>query len=140
MNINQQRAKVTAIMFGCLFLVQAIYFIIVTPSGFLSNSIHYLINAIIFFVCIVSFSIYMKNTNKKENLIDERDLSIQKKSFGASLMITLVYVFLLCIILFTANNDFNFIPVSWLWFIAYSTFAFAYFVTSAIILFYYNKE
>ena len=140
MTITHKRAKVTANLFGFLFFFLTIYFIIVRPSGFVSNHIHYGINAIVFISCFIYYFIYLYKTNKKTNYVDERDLGIQKKSHGISMILTLIYVYSICIVLFIINRDGNVVSVSWLWFIAYSTFAFAYFITSSIILYHYNKE
>lgn len=140
MNVTHKRAKFTANLFGFLFFFLVIYFIIVGPEDFVSNNIHYAINSIVFIVCFFIYGYYLQKTNKKTNYVDERDTSIQKKSYGASMIITLIYVYSICTILWMINRDGNVVLVSWLWFIAYSTFACAYFVTSSIILYHYNKE
>ncbi len=140
MNITRKRAKFTAFLFGGLFFFLVLYFVIVGSNRFLNNSIHYAINALVFVICFLVYAAYLKITNKKTHYVDERDTFIQKKSYGISLIIILMYVYLLCTILWVIYKDVNVIQVSWIWFIAYSTFAFAYFMTSSIILYHYNKE
>jgi hypothetical protein len=89
---------------------------------------------------MVGYSVMLLFTNRKDKLVDERDYSVQKRSYGTGLILSLMYVFLISIILFMVNRDAGTINVSWLWFIAYSTFAFSYFITSFVILYYYNRD
>ncbi len=140
MNISEKRATYTSLIFGVLFVFLVTYFAVVGPSRFLDNKVHFVINSIVLFAALVSFLILMVTTNKSENIVDERDLLIQKKAFGVSIVVILLYVFLICIVLFIIYRSAETVIVSWMWFIAYSTFAFAYFTTSLTVLYYYNKE
>ena len=140
MNKSYKRSLITCIIFGILFFFISIYFLIVGPKAFLANRIHFVINSILVALAMISFAIMLIFTNKKEYIIDERDAYVQRKSYGVGLMISLMYVFLISIILFLYNRDSGTVIASWLWFIAYSTFSFSYFITSLIIIYNYNRE
>jgi hypothetical protein len=140
MNTSYKRALTTSIIFGILFLFLTIYFVIIGPNEFLSNKIHFVINSIILAMTMIGYSLLLIFTNRKENIVDERDLFVQKKSYGTGLILSLMYVFIISIVLFITNRDIGTVSVSWLWFIAYSTFAFSYFITSFVIVYYYNRD
>ena len=140
MNTSFKRSLTTCIIFGILFVFLTLYFIIVGADSFLSNKIHFVINSVILAIAMVGYSVMLLFTNRKDKLVDERDYSVQKRSYGTGLILSLMYVFLISIILFMVNRDAGTINVSWLWFIAYSTFAFSYFITSFVILYYYNRD
>lgn len=140
MNISQKRAKLTCAIFGFLFIFLLAYLLIVGPNAYLSNKVHFAINSAVLALSLAGYGIVLLKTNKKENIVDERDYFVQKRSYGAGLVITLLYVFSLSIILFISNRQIGTVSVTWLWYIGYSTFAFSYFITSLIILYYYNRE
>ena len=140
MNTSYKRALTTSIIFGILFLFLTIYFVIIGPNEFLSNKIHFVINSIILAMTMIGYSLLLIFTNRKENIVDERDAFVQKRSYGTGLILSLMYVFIISIVLFITNRDIGTVSVSWLWFIAYSTFAFSYFITSFVIVYYYNRD
>ena len=140
MTITYKRALITTTIFGFLFLFLTVYFIIVGPQAFLDNKVHFVVNSIALALSMIGYALTMIITNKVKAVIDERDYFVQKKSFGVGLVLTLLYVFSLSIILFIINQNTGSINVTWLWFIGYSTFAFSYFITSLVILYYYNRE
>lgn len=140
MNVSYKRALWTSCLFGFLFFFLILYFTILGPLPFLENKIHFLINSIVLFITMSSFAIMLLLTNKSDNVVDERDNSIQKKATSTGLLLTSMYVFLLAIILFVVYRNDVYIYVSWLWFIAYTTFAFAYFITSVLIIYFYNSK
>ncbi|XMB72078.1 hypothetical protein RJI07_08215 [Mycoplasmatota bacterium WC30] len=140
MNTSYKRAVIVSSMFGTLFVFMSVYFIIVGPTEYLSNKIHFLINSIVLAISMLGFAITMILTQNKENVVDERDYYVQKKSYGTGMILSLMYVFLLCIIVFIINRDAGTVPVTWLWFIGYSTFAFAYAITSLVVIINYNRE
>ena len=139
MNITQKRAVFTTTIFGIYFLFLLLFFLIVTPERFLIGHTYILISAIFFFIALIFFAGMMITTNKKDNIIDERDLFIQQKASSTGLISTLIYVFILSIILYLVYESISVLPVSWVWFIAYSTFSFSYFITSLSHLYYYHK-
>jgi|LGOV01.1.fsa_nt_gb hypothetical protein len=140
MNVSYKRSLLTAIMFGLFFFFIVIYFIIIGPDAFLENSIHFAINAIVVAVTLISFAIMLLLTNRRKNIVDERDKNIQIKASSTGLMLTSMYVFILSIVLFIIYRNDGFINVTWMWFLAYSTFAFAYFVTSLLNVYFYLYE
>lgn len=140
MSVSHKRALITFIIFGLLFSFLSIYFYIVGPQAYLDTKIHFVINSIVFALSLIGFGIMLILTNKKNIIIDERDAYVQRKSYGIGLIFSLLYIFLLSILLFMTNRAVGTVNVSWLWFIAYSTFAFSYFINSLIILYYYNRE
>ena len=140
MNITMKRSIGTTIIFGIMFFFLVLYFIFVGPENFLLEKIHSLINAVVIALSMVSFALLLLLTNKKSNIVDERDLQIQKKASSVGLLGSLMYVFLLSISLFVIYRNQAVAPTSWMWFIAYSTFAFGYFFTSLMHIFMYQYE
>jgi uncharacterized membrane protein len=59
-------------------------------------------------------------------LSDERDERIARRANGVALVASLVYVFLVCIVLYEVHHDSRLVPVGWMWFLAYSTAMMAY--------------
>jgi len=58
---------------------------------------------------------------------DERDDWIARRANGAALVAALVYVFLVCIVLWEVYHDRQHVPVGWMWFLAYTSGFFAMF-------------
>lgn len=52
---------------------------------------------------------------------DERDDWIARHANGAALVAVLVYVFLVGIVLWEVYHDRQFVPVGWMWFVAYTS-------------------
>ena len=65
---------------------------------------------------------------------DERDEDIQKRASSTGFIIVLVYVFALAIFLWERYQNRGFVPVGWMWFLAYSTSFAAFISTSSIAL------
>jgi hypothetical protein len=63
---------------------------------------------------------------------DERDEEIRNKANAIAFVVVLVYVFALSIFLWEKHQDTRFVPVGWMWFLAYST-SFAAFISSSVI-------
>ncbi len=140
MEIQYKRSLVTTILFGMLFLFICFYFGLIGPAHFLDSRLHLVITSTVVGLVMLSFSFMLVFTNRKENIVDERDYQIQRKATSTGLMMTAIYVFLVCIVVFVQNRNVGVIPVSWMWFIAYSTFSFAYFVSSSMIVYLYKVE
>lgn len=140
MNVSYKRSIITCIIFGLLFLYLVLLFSIVGPSDFLNNKVYTVISSIIIALSMIAFGLSILFTNKKSNIVDERDDYIQKRASTVGLLVSLMYVFLLSIVLFVVNRDAGSIDVSWLWFIAYSTFAFGYFFTSLVHVYLHYYE
>lgn len=140
MSITNKRSIYACSMFGFLYFFLTIYFFIVKPDHFLDTRIHYVINAAVIAITMISFGLMLFLTNKKTNVVDERDFLIQIKATRSGVLGTIMYVFLLTIGLFVVYQDVGQVNVSWMYYIAYSTFAFAYFFTSMISIYYYRRE
>jgi hypothetical protein len=63
---------------------------------------------------------------------DERDEGIRMRANAVAFVVVLVYVFALSIFLWERHQDGGFVPVGWMWFLAYST-SFAAFISSSVI-------
>lgn len=71
---------------------------------------------------------------------DERDDAISSKSMSIGFVLTLVYIFALSITLYTVYEKNGFLPIGWVWFIAYSTVFAAHLLTGIPALFLYRKR
>jgi hypothetical protein len=63
---------------------------------------------------------------------DERDEGIRMRANASAFVVVLIYVFVLSIFLWERHQDGGFVPVGWMWFLAYST-SFAAFLSSSVI-------
>jgi hypothetical protein len=63
---------------------------------------------------------------------DERDRDISIRAIASAFIVVLVYVFGLSIFLWESYQARGFIPVGWMWFLAYST-SFVAFISSSVI-------
>lgn len=63
---------------------------------------------------------------------DERDEDIKRRANATAFVVVLLYVFALSIVLWERNQGSGFVPVGWMWFLAYST-SFAAFISSSVI-------
>jgi hypothetical protein len=62
---------------------------------------------------------------------DERDEDIRRRANAGAFLVVLVYVFALAIYLWERYQGGGFVPVGWIWFLAYST-SFAAYITSSV--------
>jgi hypothetical protein len=139
MNVSMKKSQWTMMIFGLFFLFLVAYFLIVGSEAFLSAKIHQVICASVFILSFLAFLMMQLYMRKQSTIIDERDLMIQKQASVSGMLITLIYVFLLSMILFLIYRDDLYLSVSWMWFMAYSTFGFSWFVTSAIHVYLYHQ-
>ena len=140
MNTTYKRSLVTMILFGALFFYIVFSFAIIGPTDYLTTRLNRVINSIVILIAMLGFGFTLLVTNKSSNIIDERDILIQKKATSIGMMLTAIGIFLLTIFLFVKNEDIGFVNVSWMWVIAYGTFSFSYFITSTAMIVLYNKE
>ena len=89
---------------------------------------------------MILFYSMLWRTNKSEFIVDERDHQIQSRSAMIGLLITTMFVFLFSVGLFIGYEEVGSVPVSWMWLLAYLTFAVAYFSTSSVIVLMYWKD
>lgn len=140
MNIGYKRSLVTMILFGILFVYICLSFAIIGPEDYLSTRLNRIVNSVLIAVVIIGFGFMMLVTNKKSNVVDERDLILQKRATSIGMMLTGILVFLVAIFLYVKNESLGVVDVSWMWVIAYGTFSFSYFVTSTAMIVLYNLD
>ena len=140
MNVNYKRSLITCALFGVLFFYLIFHFGLVGPKEFQDNSIHMFISAAAILATMIGFFIMLLLTQKKDKLFDERDQLIQKQASMIGLMLTSMFVFIFSIVLFVNYRDRGVLEVSWVWLIAYLTFAFAYFITSLLTVYLYKVD
>lgn len=63
---------------------------------------------------------------------DERDEETRRHANSVAFIVVLIYVFVLAIFLWERHQVGGFVPVGWMWFLAYST-SFAAFISSSVI-------
>ncbi len=139
MTTTYKRSLVTMILFGILFFYIVISFAIIGPDDYLSTRLNRVINSIVILIVMLGYVYMVLATNKVSNIIDERDILLQKKATSVGMMLTAMFVFTITILLFVQNEDIGTVKVSWMWIIAYGTFSFSYFVTSTTMIVLYNK-
>lgn len=71
---------------------------------------------------------------------DERDKTVQYQALSVGFVLLMLYIFVLCIGLYVHYEESGYIPVAWVWFIAYSTIVVANLVCGYASLFYYKKQ
>lgn len=71
---------------------------------------------------------------------DERDKAIQYQSLSVGFIVLMIYLFVLCIGLYIYYEESKFIPVAWVWFIAYSTIVTANLIIGYASIFFYRKQ
>ncbi|MCK5155204.1 MAG: hypothetical protein KAQ69_02150 [Spirochaetales bacterium] len=78
---------------------------------------------------------------KRKNIIttDERDVIILNKAMSNSFIVTLIYLFLVAMALYLYYEKNGFVPVAWLWFIAYNVVMAANITTSGFLIFHHHK-
>ena len=140
MSTTYKRSLITMILFGLLFFYIVISFAIIGPEDYLSTRLNRVINSIIIVIAMLGFGLAMLVTNKKSNIVDERDMLIQKKATSTGMILTIMLLFLVSIYLFVKNEDLGTVYVSWMWVIAYGTFSFSYFITSMSMIVLFNRE
>jgi len=115
----------------------ALFFIVSGPTEWGTDSNIKLISAVVFGIgYVVFFFVQSKGKKAKKN---ERDYLIELKSSNATLIVILIYVFLLCISIFVYYENDGSVPVSWMWFIAYTSVFLTYIINSGIYLWYEKR-
>jgi hypothetical protein len=100
------------------------------PAEYVEDRTRILLGAAALGVAFVAHFVMLWKTRTREDdrpvLSDERDERIARRANGIALVVSLVYVFLLCIVLYEAHHDSRLVPVGWMWFLAYSSAMMAY--------------
>jgi hypothetical protein len=71
---------------------------------------------------------------------DERDKTVQYQALSIGFILLMIYLFVLCIGLYEYYEGTGYIPIAWVWFIAYSTIVVANLVSGYASLYYYKKQ
>ncbi len=104
------------------------------------NRIKSILLAALFFVGFLSDFILKRVFNKKRALSDERDQLVIKDAAVSSFIIVVIYVFIFLITLFLKYETTGFVPVGWLWVIAYSLIVVSNVVYSLMTIISYKKR
>ena len=115
----------------------ALFFVVSGPTEWGTDSNIKFMSAVIFGIGYIVF-FFVQSKSKKVRK-DERDYLIALKSSNATLIVILIYVFLLCISIFVYYEKAGFVPVSWMWFIAYTSVFLTYIINSGIYLWYEKR-
>ena len=70
---------------------------------------------------------------------DERDEYFQSRAITNSFIVTLIYIFVVTISLYTYYEKIGFVPIAWIWFIAYSLILVANISASGFTIFFYRN-
>jgi len=139
MSIGYKRALGTSSIFGVLFIFLIMYFGLVGPVDFLESTFNKMIFVVFMVAAAISFALLIVLTKRNKDTLDERDDLVEKKSLYSGLFITIIYVFVLCISITFSFKSVGVIDVSWMYFVALSTYAFGFFITGILKIFYYRK-
>jgi threonine/homoserine/homoserine lactone efflux protein len=106
------------------------------PLTYAQDKPRFVFVAILFGVGYISYLTMMFLTRSKgraDRIVrDERDEHIQRQSSGVALILVLVYVFFLCITLYEIYRESGCVPVSWMWFLGYTSVFWGYISNSAL--------
>lgn len=106
------------------------------------NSLKSIMLALLFLIGFGGDYILRYIYRKRDGIIisDERDESIRLKAMEYSFILTMLYVFLITISIYTKYENIGLVPVGWLWFLAYSLVLVVHIFSSLIILIMYWKR
>jgi|GEM_PF-3001130 len=129
MSLRQKNALINAIIWFILLLLFFINFFSGDgASEWASNQTKRIIApALIFVGYTLQFIIAAKSKKEPQ---DERALLAQLRSTSASMIIVIMYVFIFSITIYTVYGNDQVVPISWFWFIGFSTVMLTYFVNS----------
>lgn len=71
---------------------------------------------------------------------DERDRDISYKAVTTGFVLLMLYLFTLCISLYVYYEESGYVPIAWIWFIAYSTIVVANLSSGYASLYFYRKQ
>jgi len=114
-----------------------LFFIISKPSEWGINSNIKFVSGIIFGIGYILFFIIQfksKNITKSKN-----EHLIKYKSTNSTLIVILMYVFIISILLSIVYENNILMPASWMWFLAYSTVLLTFIVNSGFYLWYEKR-
>jgi len=112
-----------------------------TIANWGDNSTKTIMLAILFGIGYIGQFTLLIIFRKRKNTItkDERDEFILNKAMARSFIVTLLYVFIVAISLYTYYEESGSVPVAWIWFIAYSLILVANLTASSLSIYFYRK-
>lgn len=136
------RTRNTYVTLVCWMIVLVVFLILFFQGGGPSewgNNRAVRVGSAVLFGCgyIVHFITLFRQ--KKEPL-DERTSLIQLKSTNVSLVITIMYVFIFSITIYTKYTEQGTVPASWFWLLGYTTIFITYIVNSAAYIILERQE
>ena len=102
-----------------------VFFLRGGAATYADDSIRILVAAIILATGFIAYFTMIYQTREKSKgkslITDERDLEISRQANEIALVAILVFVFVVCIVLFLCYETTGSLPVGWMWFLAYIT-------------------
>lgn len=125
---------------GCLMII--IFFTNDTINNFTDDNsktfllanlvaLGYLSNAIVYFV---------QKSKKFGTKKDERDLLVQSKAMHFSYVLIAAYIYLLAIGIYTKYESVGYVPIGWIWFLAYSMIVLLHISLDIGLIYHYFKQ
>jgi uncharacterized membrane protein len=133
----RKRAIFTFLIWGPVMAAfSVIFFLGEGPEGYYLETWRRTAGGIIIAVGYFSYGLMLFLTRTRPRtqgvVSDERDVNIRRRANATAYVIVLVYVFALSIFLWDRHQESGFVPVGWMWFLAYSM-SFAAFISSSVI-------
>jgi len=126
MTQSKQRALWSlAIWGGVTLLFLALFFSWSGPDGFVREKGRILMTAVLFgagyLAQMLMLCLTCARPGRGSVVRDERDDWIARYANGVALAVALVYVFGVSIVLWEIYHDRQYVPVGWMWFLAYTS-------------------
>ena len=140
----QVRARYALSIWGMVSVTfAAVFFSSGGASTYADDSFRIVISALIFAVGGILYLIAIYQTREKTNgktlIKDERDIEIARQANEIALVAVLVFIFVICISLFLGYENAGYLPVGWMWFLAYITGCFGLLAQATATLIVYRK-
>lgn len=122
----RKRALFSLIIWGVVITVFVpLFFAGGGPSEWLQDRVRKILMIVVFGIGYLSFFLMMVLTRRKRSdgkvVKDERDNLVEIKSSKIAYIIVLLYIYIVCIILYMIYERTGVLPVSWMWFIGYTS-------------------
>ena len=125
-------------------IVAAVLIIVFTSKGTIEawgdNRTKTILLAALFFFGFTGDAVLRFVFRKSKVTTDERDEFIQGQSLKVGYVVTVLYIFILSISLYTKYEVDGSVPIAWIWFIAYTLIVVVNLSTSAASIIQYRKS